>query len=67
MIIGLLLGSHPCDLFALTPGLPLGPQLCNPFALVTSPKLRLQQFSMTNVQVNSKVHELSILWFATMV
>jgi len=29
-----------CD---VTPGLSLGPHLCNPFALVASPKLRLQQ------------------------
>jgi hypothetical protein len=48
---GLLLSLHPCDLFALIPrlplaltlGLPLGPQPCNPFALVASPKLGLRQ------------------------
>jgi hypothetical protein len=43
--LGLLFGSHPCDLFALTPGLLFGPQPCNPFALVASPKLRLRQIS----------------------
>jgi len=32
----------------VTPGLPLSPHPCNPFALVASPKLRLQH----NVSVN---------------
>jgi len=39
----LLLGPHPCDLFALTLRLLFGSQTCNPFALVVSPKLRLRQ------------------------
>jgi len=39
---GLLFGPHLYDLFALTHGLPLGPQPCNPFALVASPKLGLR-------------------------
>jgi len=40
---GLLLGPHPYDFFALTLWVPLGPQPCNPFALVASPKLGLRQ------------------------
>ncbi len=40
---GLLLGPHPCGFFALTPRLPFGLRPYNPFALVTSPKLGLQQ------------------------
>jgi hypothetical protein len=35
---------RPYGLFALTRGLPLGPQPCIPFTLVTSPKLRLRHF-----------------------
>jgi hypothetical protein len=42
----LLLGPHPCNLFALTPKLPFGPQPCNPFALVASPKLGLRQMCL---------------------
>jgi len=47
VIPGLRLGTHPCDLFALTLGLPFGPQHYNPFALVASPELGLRhnQFS----------------------
>jgi hypothetical protein len=40
---GLLLGPHPCGLFALTPILLLGSQPCNPFVLFASPKLGLRQ------------------------
>jgi hypothetical protein len=41
VILGLLLGPHPCGFFALTPELPRGSQPCNPFALVANPKLWL--------------------------
>jgi hypothetical protein len=34
-------------LLALIPGLPFGPQPCNPFALVMSPKLELRHFPST--------------------
>jgi len=47
MTLELLLGLHPCEgcnLFALTPRLAFGPQPYNPFALVASPKLGLQQW-----------------------
>jgi len=41
--LGLFLALISELLLALTPGLPLGSQPCNPFALVRSPKLGLRQ------------------------
>ncbi len=38
---GSFLAFHPCGLFALTPGLPLGPQPCNPLCLGCEPKARV--------------------------
>jgi hypothetical protein len=44
---GLLLVPHPCDFFALTLGLPLGPHLCKPFCFGHEPKSRVATLSPT--------------------
>jgi len=54
--LGLFLGAHPCSLFTLTPEFPLGPQPCNPFALVASPKLGLRQ--QLWIELFKLVHEI---------
>jgi len=46
-----------CD---VTPGLPFGPHFCNPFALVASPKLRLQQ-PLTNKDISIALNKMSLM------
>jgi hypothetical protein len=50
VITGLPLGPHPCGLFALTLGLPLGPATLQPLCLGREPKARVATFPIQTRQ-----------------
>jgi hypothetical protein len=55
------LGPHPCNAFALIPGLLLSSHPCKPFALVMSPRLGLRQIWIWQKKYGRKINNASSL------